>query len=255
MLAICLQSGSNGNCVYVESDGVGLLLDAGISGVQAERRLAQFGRDIRQVRAVIISHDHKDHIRCAGVYQRKFGLPVYVTAKTLAAACRWQSLGALAEVRHFTAGQCLTLGRMTVETIPTPHDGADGVVFVVACRGKRLGVFTDLGHVFADLRKAVRSVDAALLESNYDPEMLERGPYPAFLKGRIKGPGGHVSNEESAELLLSAGGRLKWACLAHLSEQNNEPELALATHRRVHGARVPLLAASRYQATGPLEIP
>lgn len=249
MRIISLQSGSNGNCIYVEADDVRLLLDAGISGRQAEARLAAHGRDIRAVDAVIISHDHRDHARCLGVYQRKFQLPVYVTARTLAAACAFQRLGQLQDVRHFVAGDTLRFGEVRVETIPTPHDGVDGVGFVVTHAGKRVGILTDLGHPFAGLDVVVRSLDAVLLESNYDPERLASGPYPPFLQERIRGPLGHLSNVEAAKLLAAAGDRLQWACLAHLSEQNNDPELALRTHRAVLGHHLPLFVASRYEAS------
>jgi phosphoribosyl 1,2-cyclic phosphodiesterase len=256
MIAISLQSGSNGNCIYVEGGGVKVLFDAGISGVQAQRRLAGFGIDIRSVQGVFISHDHRDHIHSAGIFQRKFGLPVYMTPRTLEAAREWIKLGRMTDVRFFEAGDAVEIGAMRIETVPTPHDGADGVAFVAACGGRRLGVLTDLGHVFEGLDGVVRSLDAVFLESNYDLDMLQRGPYPAYLKERIMGPGGHISNEESAHLLSRAGaGRLKWACLAHLSAENNDPKLALATHREVLGKRaMNVLVASRYEAVGRLEV-
>ncbi len=255
MIAISLQSGSNGNCIYVETDGVKLLFDAGISGIQAQRRLAIHGRNIREVDAVIISHDHHDHVRCAGIYQRKFDLPVYVTRKTLREAQHRCELGQLDDVRHFRAGQSLRFGKTTVETIPTPHDGVDGVAFLIASRKKRLAILTDLGHPFGELREVLNEVDGAFLESNYDPMMLEEGPYPPFLQDRITGPHGHISNYESAELLCrSAGKRLRWVCLSHLSEQNNTPSLALETHRDLLGNRFALHTASRYEPTGPFKV-
>jgi phosphoribosyl 1,2-cyclic phosphodiesterase len=254
MRAASLQSGSNGNCIYVESGGTRLLFDAGIPGVQAERRLASHGRDIREVDAVIISHDHADHVRCAGVYQRKYGLPVYVTPATLDAALSRYPLGRLDEVRHFSAGETLRFGDISVGTVPTRHDGADGAAFVVSSGGKRLGILTDLGHAFGGLAEVVASLDAVFIESNYDPEMLYRGPYPAFLKRRIQGPGGHLSNIEAAELLKASGVRLRWACLAHLSEQNNHPGLAVETHRKLLGSDFTLYHAGRYSATGILSI-
>jgi len=252
MIAISLQSGSSGNCIYVETSGVRLLFDAGISGVQAAERLAAHGRDIRAVDAVIISHDHGDHIRHAGVFHRKFGLPVYVTPATLAAASSRCTLGKLRDVRHFRSSGKLAFGDVLVEAIPTPHDGADGSAFVVQSGGKRLGILTDLGHVFEGLTALVSSLDAVFLESNYDPDMLAAGPYPAYLKQRIRGPRGHLSNQESAELLRRAaeGRRLKWACLSHLSEQNNNPEQALKTNRAAVAERIVLHTADRYAATG-----
>jgi len=254
MIAISVQSGSNGNCIYVEAGDARLIFDAGISGRQASIRLEALGRRIESADAVIISHDHCDHIGSAGVYQRKFGLPIYVTRKTLDAACACRSLGTLTDVRHFQAGAPLRIRDAVVHTIPTPHDGADGVAFVVQAEGKRLGVLTDLGHVFDGLGDVVASLDAVFLESNYDPDMLANGPYPYPLQQRIKGPRGHLSNHESADLLAAAGANLKWACLAHLSEQNNHPTLAMRTHRRVLPSDFPLFVASRYESSNMPEV-
>jgi len=251
MIAISLQSGSSGNCIYVEAGGVKLLFDAGITGTQTEERLAACGRNVRDVDAVIISHDHSDHIQHAGVLQRKYGLPVYVTPATFAAASSRCALGKMSDVRHFRSQGKLQFDDVLVHAIPTPHDGADGSAFVVESCGKRLGILTDLGHVFKDLIHLVSSLDAVFLESNYDPDMLARGPYPAYLKQRIKGPRGHISNSEAAEVLLraSAGNRLQWACLAHLSEQNNHPDVALRTHRATAPQTLPLYVADRHKAT------
>lgn len=248
MIAISLQSGSNGNCIYVETGGVKLLFDAGITGVQAAERLAAHGRDIRKVDAVIISHDHGDHIRHAGVFQRKYSLPIYVTPATLAAASSRCTLGKLEDVHHFRSSDNLRFGDVLVQAIPTPHDGADGAAFIVSSGSKRLGIMTDLGHVFKDLVQLVSSVDAVFLESNYDPDMLAAGPYPAYLKQRIKGPRGHLSNIEAADILrrASEAKRLKWACLSHLSEQNNHPDVALKTHRRLGAEDIILYTADRY---------
>jgi len=252
---ISLQSGSNGNCIYVEAGGVRLLFDAGISGRRAEQRLAAHGRDIRRADALLISHDHVDHIRSAGVYQRKFALPLHATAKTLAAASERCNLGRLDDVRHFQAGRTLRFGDVSVETIPTPHDGADGVAFVVADGSRRLGILTDLGHVFGGLAEVIASLDAVVIESNYDPALLASGRYPARLKQRIRSPGGHLSNLEAADLLHDcAAARLQWACLAHLSAENNRPHLALETHARVLAGRFPLHVATRYGAGGMLTL-
>lgn len=252
LIAISLQSGSSGNSIYVETNGVRLLFDAGISGVQAAERLAAHGRDIRSVQAVIISHDHGDHIRHAGVFHRKFGIPVYVTPATLAAASTRCTLGTLRDIRHFRSSDKLRFNDVLVQAIPTPHDGADGAAFVVQSGQKRLGILTDLGHIFKDLVAVVSSLDAVFLESNYDPEMLAAGPYPAYLKQRIRGPRGHLSNQEAADLLRRAAEarRLKWACLSHLSDQNNNPQQALKTSRASVAERIVLHTADRYAASG-----
>ncbi len=252
---MALQSGSNGNSIYVEAGGVRLLVDAGISGVQMASRLALRGIDACHIDGLLISHDHADHVRSMGVYQRKFGIPVYVTERTILAARRRIRLGLIEDVRCFASGSTWTLGELTIETIPTPHDSADGVGFVFDDGRSRLGVLTDLGHVFSGLEEVLYSLDAVLLESNYDPQMLQDGPYPESLKQRIRGPAGHLSNGESAELLRDAfRGRLQWACLAHLSEQNNEPNLALRTHQEMLGAEYTLNLASRYEPSPMFEI-
>ncbi len=251
LITFALQSGSNGNCIYVEAGDVRLLFDAGISGRQAMLRMAEHGRDIRDVDALIISHDHNDHIRCAGIYQRKFGLPIYVTRRTLEAT--WSPLGRLGDVRWFRAGDVLRFGDVNVYTIPTPHDAADPVIFVVEHDGRRLGIFTDLGHPFAGLSGLLRSVDAAYVESNYDPHMLDVGPYSPALKARIRGPGGHLSNVESAELLRRSL-PARWVMLAHLSEQNNQPDLALDTHRRHVARSYPFGVASRYHVSPVMQL-
>lgn len=247
MITFSLQSGSNGNSIYVEADGVRLLIDAGISGKQARERMAARGRDIRRVDALLITHDHSDHARCAGIYQRLFGLPIYMTPATRN-ACRGV-LGSVQDVRHFHAGDTLEFGRVLVHSAPTPHDAVDGVTFIVENAGKRLGIFTDLGHPSDHLIAQLRSVDAAYLESNYDPLMLEEGPYPPELKARIRGAHGHLSNEEAAQLIQLCDGRHDWIALAHLSEHNNHPAVALRTHRRLLGDRRTLHVAGRYEVS------
>jgi phosphoribosyl 1,2-cyclic phosphodiesterase len=254
MIAISLQSGSTGNCIYVEASGVKLLFDAGISGIRVERRLAEQGRNIQKMDAVIISHDHIDHVRYAGVYQRKYHIPLYISPKTLDAAIKRFPLGRLKEIHHFQPGSVLSFGPVSVETIATPHDCIEGSAFVISSGEKRLGILTDLGHAFEGLDRIIASLDAVFIESNYDPRMLASGPYPTFLKRRIKGPGGHLSNIEAAELLRISCGRLKWACLSHLSEQNNHADVALQTHRNMVNPNLTLHAAGRYAATVALVV-
>ena len=254
MKVISLQSGSNGNCIYVEAGGVKLLFDAGISASEVEERLALHGREATAVDAVLISHDHIDHCRSMGIVNRAFGLPIFATAKTYEAAKRF-ALGEIADLRHFRSGETVKVGKIVVETIPTPHDAEDGVVFVVDDSKHRLGILTDLGHVFDGLADVIASLDAVLLESNYDPDMLANCSRPQWLKKRISGPEGHISNFEAAALLNTAESkRMKWACLGHLSQESNTPELALETHRKILGYRLPLFVATRYEVSEVMEI-
>ena len=256
MKVISLQSGSNGNSFYVEAGEVKLLFDAGISGKKAEERLAEHGRDIRAVDALFISHDHSDHVSSLGVFQRKFGLPVYITRRTLAACYRSAKVGPLSDVRFFRSGDVVDFPGCQVHTIPTPHDSEDGAAFVIEDDvGMRVGILTDLGHVFDGLRDVLKSLDAVVIESNYDDGMLNYGPYPEHLKRRIRGTGGHLSNVEAATVIdETRSRRLKWVCLCHLSEENNEPEIARKTHEEIHGDELQVYVASRYQVSPIYEV-
>jgi len=260
MKVISLQSGSNGNCFYVETPKARLLFDAGISARQAQLRLAKHDRDITEVDALLISHDHSDHAKSMGIFQRKFGFPVYLTRKTLAASKRYLKNGVMNKVRFFTAGSSIAFRDVVVHTIPTPHDSAEGVAFVVEHAGQRVGILTDLGHAFDGLREVLRSLDAVIIESNYDDTMLEHGRYPEQLKKRIRGKGGHLSNDDAAILLRDTieepqdNGRLQWACLCHLSEDNNSPEVARETHQRLLGDLLPIHVASRDDVSDMLEV-
>ena len=253
MKTFSCQSGSNGNCIFVRAGRTRILLDAGISGLAAQRRMEVNQEDIRAVDALILSHDHSDHTRSAGIFQRKFHMPIYATPGTLR-ACRG-SIGKLDDVRPFEAGLSLEIGQLVIHTMPTPHDGADGVCFVIEHQGRRLGVLTDLGFVFPELEELLPTLDAVYLESNYDPHMLRTGPYPPHLQARIEGNGGHISNPQAGELLRDfADGRLKWAALAHLSEANNLPELALQTSQRIVNRQMNLHVASRYDVSPVFEL-
>jgi phosphoribosyl 1,2-cyclic phosphodiesterase len=254
MISFSVNSGSNGNSIYVESAGARLLFDAGISGKQTALRLAEHGRDIRRVSAVIISPDHTDHVRCAGVLARKFGLSVYMTAKTYHAASGY-GLGNIADLRIFQPDEPLAIGDALIRAHRTPHDAAEPVIFTVESNGRRLGIFTDLGCPFDGLRPLVGQLDGVYLESNYDPEMLANGPYPPYLKQRIRGAHGHISNFECAQLVRDhASHRLQWVALSHLSEVNNTPELALRTHREVAGRQRDSYVADRYAVGAMLTV-
>jgi len=236
----------------VRSGDTALLFDAGISGSKAESRLAEHGYDIRECRAIVLSHEHHDHICGVGVYSRKFGLPVYANLRTWNATRAKPSIGCMGSPNYFVTGRTFEIGRLKIESILTPHDAVEGVCFVIEDieSGCRFGLLTDLGHVFHELRDAIRTLDAVLLESNYDEEMLESGPYPQHLKMRIAGKRGHISNRDAASLLDSCGShRLQWVCLGHLSAHNNTPQVALETHHAMGLDRIPLFCADREGST------
>lgn len=239
-----LQSGSNGNCIFVEAGDTRLLIDAGISGRRAKTRLAERGRSIYDVDALLITHDHCDHAKHAGVYERLYKLPTYMTAATHERVRN--QVGKMREVRRFAAGDTLEIGNVRVHSFSTPHDAVDGVAFVIEFEGKRLGVFTDLGRPFAALGEALAQVDAAYLESNYDPAMLAAGPYPLDVQRRISGGRGHLSNQQAADMLAVLPKRPQWIALSHLSEHNNAPDVALDTHLSTLGTLYPLVLTNRH---------
>ena len=251
MRIVSLQSGSNGNCVFVEANGVRLLFDAGLTGKKTEERLAEVGIDVRSIHGVLISHDHSDHAKGAGVLSRQYDLPIWLTRKTCeAAATNRKHPVHLESPRFFKAGERIRFDNgVAVETLPTPHDGVDGVGFVVDDGSLRFGIMTDLGHVFPELKQVFPTLDGVLIESNYDPNMLDANEnYPTWLKNRICGKHGHLSNRDAASLIENDGLRLRVACLGHLSLENNTPELAMEPYQSESFRRsLPILIASRNQ--------
>lgn len=238
--------------MFVRSGDTCLLFDAGISGVKAESRLAEHGYDIRDCRALVLSHEHCDHISGVGVFHRKFGLPVHATLRTWNATRSKPSTGCIGAPHYFVSGEPFQIGSLRIESLRTPHDAIDGVCFVIEDveSKQRFGLLTDLGHVFSGLQEVISTLDAVLIESNYDDAMLRHGTYPQRLKDRISGKRGHISNEDAAALLDTCdANRLQWACLGHLSAHNNSPEVALATHRERFGNRLRMYCADRDGAT------
>lgn len=247
MDVISLQSGSNGNCFYVKAGDKQFLFDAGITGATAEQRLAVHGRDIREVDGLFISHGHRDHCQAMGVFHRKFKHSVFLTEGTLQQARRDHKLGVITDMHFFRGGETVDFGDVQVHTVVTPHDADDSVAFVIEYDGQRLGILTDIGHAFPGMSKMLQQLDAVIIESNFDDELLRNSRYPVWLKRRVSGKGGHLSNAESAQVLLEASvAHLQWICLCHLSEENNRPDLAIETHQQVLGNDVQLHVASRY---------
>ena len=251
MKVIAIQSGSKGNCIYLETGNTQLLFDAGISGLRAQNCLAHFGIDIRRVDALFVTHEHCDHVSHAGTFSRKFKIPLWMTEKTHEASKK--RIGRVANVQHFQANSSFRFQNVTIEAVSTPHDAVDSVCFVVDDGHFRFGVCTDLGHVFPDLPGVIESLDGVLLESNYDPEMLEMGIYPPELKARVRGLHGHLSNIEASTLVQRHGKRLQQVMLGHISDENNTEPLVLQTLQRIAGNRCPCELAHRHACSNQLE--
>lgn len=227
MKVTILGSGSRGNAVLVETADARLLVDAGFSGRDLERRLAEAGVPPGSLDALLVTHDHGDHTRGMGVAARRWRLPLYLTAPTRL-ACR-ALLDGTEDVRLYSRDAPVTIGGLVVEPFLTVHDAVDPVAVTVteAATGDRLGVATDLGRATATMRHALRGCHLLVLESNHDEVLLRECAYPWSVKSRIGGSHGHLSNRAAAELAAELRhDELGAVVLAHLSEQANDPHLA-----------------------------
>ena len=222
-----LGSGSRGNSTLVISGGSCVLVDAGFSAKSLEERLGSLGVLPEEVHAIVVTHDHGDHTRGAGVFARRHGTPVFITDPTRE-ACRTLFRGG-EDLRSYRAGFSFTIGSLRVEPFLTAHDARDpvAVALVDASSGLKLGVATDLGRPTAQVRHALAHSDFLILEANHDPGLLHQGPYPASVRARIASSHGHLSNEAAAQLALELlHPRLAGVILAHLSAECNRPGLA-----------------------------
>lgn len=221
-----LGSGSKGNATLVSDGETTVLVDCGFGLREAERRLARVGLHPRQLDAVLVTHEHGDHLRGVGPLARRHAVPVYITPGT------WLS-GRLGEVpqRYWITPQLrFAVKSLTIDPFTVPHDAREPVQFRFESHGRHLGVLTDLGHPTDHVIEAFRGCDALILECNHDRHMLEVGPYPPRLKRRVGGNWGHLANVQAAALLRHLGlDRLQRIVCSHLSEHNNRPELALET--------------------------
>ncbi|MFO7709388.1 MAG: MBL fold metallo-hydrolase [Desulfobacterales bacterium] len=254
-MSVCiLASGSRGNAIYV-SDGVtSVLVDAGLSAREIGRRLADRGLSAADLNAILVTHEHTDHVRGVERLCRRFRVPVFLTAGTLAAASALQELP---EIFTVACGRSFQVGTLTVDPFSISHDARDPAGFVLGANGTRIGIATDLGIATAVVREHLRGCGLVILESNHDPDMLTEGPYPWYLKQRIRGHTGHLSNPDSGRLLAEiAHPRLQQVVLAHLSETNNTPVKALAEAASVladSGTQV--TAASQSEPSSIIRLP
>jgi phosphoribosyl 1,2-cyclic phosphodiesterase len=248
-LSVCvLASGSRGNATYLSDGRTAILIDAGLSGVEIQRRMAAKGLDPRKLDAILVSHEHADHIQGVGVLSRRFGLDVFISEETRQAS--GNALGKLAGVHPFTCGRGFAIGTLSVHPFSVSHDAEDPAGFTIIGNGAKVGMATDLGIVTGVVETHLKDCDILILEANHDARMLIDGPYPWPLKQRIRSRSGHLSNEDTASLLETLQHeRLTHVILAHLSEENNTPDIARQTIAAVlNGARAKVHVAS--QATG-----
>lgn len=227
-------SGSDGNCYLVQSEGTSLLLECGRPYQQVKDALMGIGLDPAALDGILLTHAHGDHSRSARALAREFHVPVYASAGTLGAL----RLDDADDARPIQSGRTVSIGQLDVVPFAVPHDCHEPLGFRVESGTGRACLATDLGWVPASVAKHFRDVDLLVLEANYDPHLLETGSYPAFLKRRVAGTYGHLSNGAAAQAITGCGDRAPGAVwLAHLSEHNNSPKHALQTVTRALAQR------------------
>ena len=243
-----LASGSKGNSSVVSSGNTCLLVDAGISCRETIRRMRLARLDPEQLNAILITHEHSDHVSGLEVLARKLRIPVFMTGATRAAYRRMMrdlrdpNAGKLERVEEFQAGCGFQVGDIAVMPFTIPHDAADPVGFTFRMNGCKLGIATDLGYMPTSVRHAVRGCDVLVIESNHDLDMLRDGPYPWMVKQRVMSRVGHLSNLALAEFLSGEyDGGASFIILAHLSEKNNHPELARTAAEQALESKASLL--------------
>ncbi len=229
-----IASGSSGNCIYAGTEESHLLIDAGISGKRIEAGLNEIGLKTEEIQGILVTHEHIDHIKRLGVLARKYGIPMYATKGTIDWIVEKQAIGKVDESLFcpVVPEQEFVIGDMTICPVRTSHAPAEPVAYIMRSGKKSMAVLTDLGKYDDHLVDKMQGLDVLLLEANHDVHMLEVGTYPYYLKKRILGDNGHLSNELSGQLLgelLHDG--FKKVILGHLSKENNYPDLAYETVR------------------------
>jgi phosphoribosyl 1,2-cyclic phosphodiesterase len=227
-----LASGSRGNCAFVSSARTRILVDAGISCRETFKRMRSLGEDPQSLSAILITHEHSDHVYGLATLAKKLRIPVFMTGATHAAWTRAMRTvngerPQLERFEEFRSGHSFRVGDIDVTPFTIPHDAADPVGFTFRTEGAKVGFATDLGRLLANVRHELRGSDILVVESNHGVEMLRSGPYPWSVKQRVGSPTGHLSNEKLADFFTGDyDNNAAFVVLAHLSEQNNHPEIA-----------------------------
>ncbi len=260
-----LASGSRGNCAVVASSTTRILVDAGLSCRETFKRVRALGERAEQISAILITHEHSDHVAGLERLAAKLNVPVFMTAPTHHA---WKKnlrdeegkTPELKKLEHFAAGRSFQVGDIAVTPFTIPHDAADPVGFTFRSEGVKVGFATDLGYMPVSARDHLQGCDVLVMESNHDVEMLRSGPYPWSVKQRVMSRVGHLSNESLAEFFTTDyDGCASYVVLAHLSEQNNHPEIArraaeLALQGRQGLWRNRVMLASQSEALEPIRL-
>ncbi len=241
-----LNSGSNGNCYYIGNEHEAVLVDAGLTCRETEKRMRRLDLSMEKVKAIFISHEHGDHIKGVEVISAKYKLPVYITPLTWAHSRLRSETGLIKPFKGYVP---VTIGELTIHPFPKKHDAADPHSFIIAGNGVTIGVFTDIGIPCLHVIDHFTQCHAAFLEANYDDEMLANGRYPLHLQRRISGDEGHLSNQQALDLFMAhRPAYMSHIFLAHLSKDNNSPEIAAKLFNTRRG-NTEIIIASRYNET------
>lgn len=233
---IPLASGSSGNAIYIGGHNSGLLVDCGLSGRETKNRLESLGVDIRKLSGIILTHEHIDHIKGAGVICRRFGTPIYSLKETFEAGA--ERLGSLDKTLKRELPPKINLDGIEVEFFPLPHDAAAHIGLQLSYNQQKIIIATDLGHANGELKARLPQADIILIEANHDRDMLDNGPYPLALKKRILSKQGHLSNDDCGELLAEVlQQKPTQVYLGHLSAENNNPQIAQITVENILKAK------------------
>ena len=231
MLNFCsLYRGSSGNCLFVETEKTKVLIDAGVSLKKIEQGLESINVSGADLDAVIVTHEHVDHIQSVGNISKKFDIPVFATSKTFDAMPKQSEKISDKNKKNVVIDEKFSIGDIEISPFSIPHDAADPCGYTLFSDNKKISIATDIGHINNNIIKHIDGSEFILLEANYDPEVLKYTKYPFKLKSRIAGPTGHLSNQvagQTINYLIKSG--LKNAILGHLSKESNFPELAYQT--------------------------
>lgn len=251
-----LGSGSAGNAVFVRGPSGKILIDNGLSLKQLQARLERIGESIDRLAAVVVTHEHGDHVNGVGVLARRTGVPVYLTRDT---ESRLPKLGHIPRKIHFQSGDTLRILDFQLASFQVAHDAIDPVSFTVRREGCQLGIATDLGHASNLVRERLRGSHALILESNYCPDMIQRSSYPPAIVQRIRSKHGHLSNQDMNSLLKSLlHSDLQWVVAVHVSQENNTADKAREMAQRVlkdHAARLHVAAQNEPSPLMRIESP
>ncbi len=244
-----MASGSSGNSYYIGNGQYGFLIDAGISARAISKHLKTIGVDMSQVRALFITHIHKDHTQSMSVFGNRWNIPVYTTKKVFTMIDQANYIHKKVNKinrRYLEHDERIQLGDFHISSFFVPHDAVDNSGYVIEYKGKKLVLATDVGHTTPQLICAVKDADYLIVESNHDEQMLMSGHYPEELKQRVASNVGHMNNKDAAQLVsMHANDSLRHVFLCHLSEENNTPELAVATMSSALNHRIPVVALKR----------